>query len=74
MRDLHTRPARDNLHLTCLPLLAYTVRSHDSAIRGAHRVNPETQQTVWDYLGRAWQRVDTSRLTLKQKDDPLFQP
>jgi len=37
-------------------------------------VNPETQQTVLGYLGRAWQRVDTNRLTLKQKDGPLFQP
>ena len=26
--------------------------------------DPETQQTVLGYLGRAWQMVDTGRLTL----------
>jgi len=31
-------------------------------------VNPETQQTVLGYLGRAWQMVDTGRLTLKHQD------
>jgi len=54
--------------LTCQPVSAYTVSSNDLQSRGARMVNPETQQTVLGYLGRAWQMVDTGRLTLKHQD------